>query len=100
VGIINQASFKHEKPGVYTYTQDITPANPTLLVRYTIVGAGSNVQSPAGTCLVSFGPKSPATPPVYLKPYLIAAITSGNTTDVEEYAYPVTSSPTSNLLPG
>ncbi|MGA2173794.1 MAG: hypothetical protein ABSH38_02310 [Verrucomicrobiota bacterium] len=93
LGTLQQASFQHSKPGVFTYSQDITVPGPTLFIKYTIVGVGSNIQSPTGVCLVSFG-VPPAAPPAaptpnYLKPYLIAAITAGNSADSEEFSYPV-----------
>jgi hypothetical protein len=107
LGILNQAVFTNVKAGVFTYSQNITPTGPSLLVRFTIVGQGATVLQPAGVCLVSFGDAPSATPPApspapsYLKPYLIAAITAGNTTDTEEYHYPVGSGASSTAqIPG
>ncbi len=87
VGVIPQSSFLHVKPGVYTYTKNVTVPGTSLLIRFSISGLGANVQSPTGVCLVAFDPKT--TEIAFAKPYLLASITAGHVHDSEEFAYPV-----------
>jgi hypothetical protein len=69
-----------KKPGIFTYEQEITVNKPSLLVRFTIVGQGSDTQPPKGLCLVLLEGSQ-------LNPYLAAAITSGNSAKSVEYLY-------------
>ena len=100
-GMLSQGAFTNSKPGVFTYAQDISPAGNTLLVRFTIVGQGGNVQSPTGVCLVWFGDTPPPQTPNYLKPYLVASITAGQSADSEEFHYAVAGNASSfSSIPG
>ena|ERR1035441_1428777 len=106
LGGLQPNAFTNKQAGIFTFSQDITVSGNSLLVRYTIVGVGSNIQTPTGVCLVSFGDPPPTTPPAtstpkYLKPYLIAAVTVGNTADSEEFAYPTNGATVGpNQIPG
>lgn len=92
IGIIAQAAFKNEKPGVFTYAQDMADAK-SVLVRFTVIGQGGTVQSPTGVCLVCFGALT--APPNFLKPYIIASVPAGHTADTEEFTYPTSGGPSS-----
>ena len=106
IGTLQQAAFQQTKPGIFTFSKDIAPTTLTLLVRFTIIGVGSDIQSPAGVCLIFFGdPPMPIAgvpqKPNYLKPYLQATITAGHTADTEDYPYPLTPAGSGgNQIPG